>query len=117
MNPRLALTCALLLLSAPAFAATSAKSATPAKSAKSATHAKPASSASKDPYLWLENVTGQKALAWVKQQNAKSTQAVTNSEMFKSMDARFLEILDSQAKIRSSRKSGTRITTLEGQGP
>ena len=28
----------------------------------------PAATASDDPYLWLEDVTGEKALAWVKQQ-------------------------------------------------
>jgi prolyl oligopeptidase len=98
MNPRLAMACALLLFAAPAFGATSAKAKKPP--------AKSAAATSKDPYLWLENVTGQKALAWVKQQNAKSTQAITNSEMFKSMDARFLEILDSQAKIPFIEKVG-----------
>jgi len=92
------MTCALLLLAVPTFGATAVKTKKPPT--------RSATSAPKDPYLWLENVTGQKALAWVKQQNTKSTQALTHSEMFKSMDARFLEILDSQAKIPFIEKIG-----------
>ena len=33
----------------------------------------PAASASADPYAWLEDVTGDKALTWVKARNAEST--------------------------------------------
>ncbi|MFI5183673.1 MAG: prolyl oligopeptidase family protein [Vicinamibacteria bacterium] len=52
-----------------------------------------------DPYLWLEDVTGQKALAWVKEQNAQSVAELTVSDGFKVTDERFLRILDSEAKI------------------
>ncbi len=52
-----------------------------------------------DPYLWLEDVTGEKALAWVEARNAESTGELANSEAFKKMNARILEILDSDAKI------------------
>ncbi len=31
----------------------------------------------KDPHLWLEDVTGEKALAWVKERNAESTAELT----------------------------------------
>ena len=33
-------------------------------------------SAQEDPYLWLEEVMGEKAIAWVKDQNAKSQKEV-----------------------------------------
>jgi prolyl oligopeptidase len=52
-----------------------------------------------DPYLWLEDVTGEKALAWVKEQNALSVAELAASDAFKSLDGRFLEILDSDARI------------------
>src|SRR4051794_16158884 len=35
-----------------------------------------------DPYLWLEDVTGEKALDWVRQQNAASTNELEASPDF-----------------------------------
>src|SRR5262245_32189782 len=52
-----------------------------------------------DPYLWLEDVTGEKALAWVEARNTESAGELASSESFKKMNARILEILDSDAKI------------------
>ena len=52
-----------------------------------------------DPYLWLEDVTGERALAWVKKQNAESVAELTVSDGFKALDERFLQILNSDAKI------------------
>ena len=60
----------------------------------------------KDPYLWLEEVTGEKALAWVKQQNAESTAELAKSQEFKAMDERLLKILDSKDKIPFVSKRG-----------
>ena len=59
-----------------------------------------------DPYLWLENVTGAKALEWVRARNAESTRELAESEAFKKMDARFLEILNSDARIPYVKKIG-----------
>ena len=60
----------------------------------------------KDPYLWLEDVTGEKALAWVKEQNAKSIAELTKSPEFKALDERLLKILDSKERIPFVSKRG-----------
>jgi prolyl oligopeptidase len=60
-----------------------------------------------DPYLWLEDVTGAKPLAWVKERNAESTGALTGTEAFKALDARILRILDSDARIPAVSRHGT----------
>src|SRR6267378_1744506 len=61
-----------------------------------------------DPYLWLEAVTGKKALDWVAQQNKVSTHELAQSDEFKQMDARFLTILNSNQKIPYVEKLGDR---------
>src|SRR5215471_16081336 len=62
--------------------------------------------ASKDPYLWLEDVGGDKALAWVKARNAESTGELTKTEGFKKLEERLLRILDSTDKIPFVSKDG-----------
>jgi prolyl oligopeptidase len=59
-----------------------------------------------DPRLWLEDVTGEKALAWVARQDSQSTRELAESDGFKTMSARFLSILDSDAKIPYVSKIG-----------
>ena len=59
-----------------------------------------------DPYLWLEEVTSDKALAWVRQQNEQSTRELTASEAFRALDARLLKIMDSEEKIPFVEKAG-----------
>ena len=59
-----------------------------------------------DPRLWLEDVTGDRALAWVRERNAESTAELTKSEAFKSLEGRILSILDSNAKIPMVAKLG-----------
>jgi prolyl oligopeptidase len=59
-----------------------------------------------DPYLWLEEVTGETALAWVKTQNDQSTGELTTSEAFTALNARLLKILDSEEKIPFIGKAG-----------
>ena len=68
--------------------------------------AKAASPAPADKYLWLEDVGGDKALAWVRERNAESTAALAESEAFKSLEARLLKILDSDARIPYVEKIG-----------
>jgi prolyl oligopeptidase len=58
--------------------------------------------------LWLEEVTGARALEWVGQQNARSTGELAASPEFKALDERFLEILDSDARIPYVTKIGAR---------
>ena len=59
-----------------------------------------------DPYPWLEDVTGAKALAWVKERNAESTGELTRSAAVPGARRRILEILDSDARIPAIQKHG-----------
>ena len=61
-----------------------------------------------DPFLWLEDVTGEKALAWVKDRNAESVKELTQSADFKALNERLLKILDSKEKIPFISKRGER---------
>jgi prolyl oligopeptidase len=68
-----------------------------------------AASEVRDPSLWLEEVTGKKALAWVKERNAESTAALTKSKTFTAVNKRLLEILDSDRRIPAVSKVGDRL--------
>ncbi|HZM01507.1 MAG TPA: prolyl oligopeptidase family serine peptidase [Candidatus Saccharimonadales bacterium] len=59
-----------------------------------------------DPNLWLEDVTGPKALDWVRSQNAVTVRALAESAGFKALEARLLAILDSREKIPYVSKHG-----------
>jgi prolyl oligopeptidase len=52
-----------------------------------------------DPYLWLEDILGDKAIAWVKEQNAKSLKELESVKVYKPIYDRTLAILDSQDRI------------------
>jgi prolyl oligopeptidase len=52
-----------------------------------------------DPFLWLEDVQGEKALAWVKEQNAQTTKVLEARPEYEPISRRTLEILDSKEKI------------------
>src|SRR5687768_18181337 len=60
----------------------------------------------KDPHLWLEDVTGDKALAWVKERNSQSKRELTKDEAFGKLEERLLKILDSTDKIPFISKAG-----------
>jgi prolyl oligopeptidase len=62
-----------------------------------------------DPYLWLEDVTGEKPLAWVRERNAKSVAALAETAGFRDLEARILKILDSKEKIPFVTKIGDRF--------
>ena len=59
-----------------------------------------------DPYQWLEEVSGAKPMAWVKERNAESIGELTRPERFRALEHRLLEILDSDARIPSIQKLG-----------
>ena len=59
-----------------------------------------------DPYLWLEEVQGEKALNWVRERNRESRAALEKHPRFEPMRARFLEILDSKEKIPTVTRRG-----------
>lgn len=59
-----------------------------------------------DPYLWLEEVTADRALDWVKAQNAVSTNELQASPRFEATRKRLLSILDSKERIPGVAKHG-----------
>ncbi|WP_374012482.1 prolyl oligopeptidase family protein [Pseudoxanthomonas koreensis] len=61
---------------------------------------------SEDPYQWLEDVTGDTQLEWVRAQNAKTDAALAATAGFKAMEAGIREVLDSDAKIPGVQKIG-----------
>ena len=61
---------------------------------------------SDDPYLWLEDVTGEKALDWARQQNAVSTNELQSRPEFEPMRQRLLSIMDSKDRIPFITKHG-----------
>ena len=62
-----------------------------------------------DPYLWLEDVTGERALAWVSGRNRESTGVLTGSDRFEAMRRRFLEILNSDQRVPRVTKYGPHL--------
>ena len=100
----------LLALAAAAHAApTTAAPATPAAPpapppATGVGVAPPA--AVEDPYLWLEDVTSDRALAWARARNTTSEGELTARPGFAALESRLLAILDSPAKIPPVTKMG-----------
>jgi prolyl oligopeptidase len=66
-----------------------------------------ARAAEEDPYLWLEDVRGEKAIAWVKEQNAKSQAELEASPAFKPLHERLLAIYNSRERIPGVKKLGS----------
>lgn len=60
-----------------------------------------------DPYLWLEDVTADRSLEWVRKQNAQSTKALAESAQFKHLRDDIKAILDSDDKIAGIDKIGS----------
>jgi prolyl oligopeptidase len=62
-----------------------------------------------DPFQWLEDVQGEKALSWVREHNAKSTALLEARPEYKPIYAKTLEILDSKEKIPSPELLGETV--------
>ncbi len=58
-----------------------------------------------DPYLWLEDITGEDALAWVRRHN-EPTLAELCGARFEQMQTEALEVLDTDARIPYVRRRG-----------
>jgi len=58
-----------------------------------------------DPYLWLEDITGEDALDWVRAHNAPTLEEFCGEE-FERMRADALEVLDTDARIPYVRRRG-----------
>jgi prolyl oligopeptidase len=59
-----------------------------------------------DPFLWLEDITGDKALAWVKARNAETEHALRSGETSSGLEKDLRRILDSMGKIPFIAKRG-----------
>ncbi len=59
-----------------------------------------------DPHLWLEEVQGEKALAWARARNAESAAVLDAWPGFAALEQRILSILDSKEKIPLVGKQG-----------
>ncbi|WP_395699273.1 prolyl oligopeptidase family protein [Aquabacterium sp.] len=62
-----------------------------------------------DPYLWLEDVQGEKALAWVRERNAATRTQLQAYPDFAKMRDTFRSILDSREKIPYFSRQGDRL--------
>ena len=69
-------------------------------SLKSAAAAAPAAATTDDPHKWLEDVLGEKQLAWVEEQNKKTIAAIGDPTETSTYQ-RILSILDSKDKVAS----------------
>ncbi|KLN33494.1 prolyl oligopeptidase [Cellulosimicrobium funkei] len=61
-----------------------------------------------DPYLWLESVEGDEALAWVRARNAEVADTLEVADEFATTERAIREVLDSDAKIPEVSKIGDR---------
>ena len=66
----------------------------------------PAQPDPEDAFQWLEEVTGERALTWVREQNLVSSNALETSPVFEPMRRRLLEIMDSRERIPYVTKYG-----------
>jgi prolyl oligopeptidase len=62
-----------------------------------------------DPYLWLEDVTGDQALAWVREHNQPTIDTLTTSSRFADLEAAALEVLDTDDRIAYVRRRGEHL--------
>jgi prolyl oligopeptidase len=75
--------------------------------------------AAQDPHLWLEEVQGDKALAWVRERNQESRAVLEKHPRFESTRSSLLAILDSKDKIPAVKRRGEHLYNLwqDAQNP
>ena len=89
------------------LASTSLTSAAMAQTASSAPPAAPtpasgfASSEATDPYVWLEEVEGERAMAWVREHNARSLGVLQGDPRYETLHQEALAIVQAQDRIPS----------------
>jgi len=62
--------------------------------------------AKEDPYLWLEEVDGERAIAWVKEQNAQTQSHLAESDLYKSLYADALAALSAEDRLPEITQKG-----------
>ena len=68
-----------------------------------------ARAATADPFLWLEDVNGDKAMAWVKAENAKTTGVLEADARFAGLFADALKIAQAKDRIPAPEMLGDKI--------
>src|SRR5213592_568299 len=64
---------------------------------------------SDDPFVWLEDVEGQRSMEWVNAKNAATLAALTQSPLYQSFYDRIKQVLDSKDKIAFPEIIGTSL--------
>ena len=59
-----------------------------------------------DPHLWLEDITGEKQLAWVRERNARTEKDLDADPLTAELEAEILEILNASDRIPAVAKRG-----------
>ncbi|MEU3072782.1 prolyl oligopeptidase family serine peptidase [Streptomyces laurentii] len=59
-----------------------------------------------DPYQWLEEVEGERALAWVRERNAETRAELADGDGFDALVAELREVLDAPDRIPYTRRRG-----------
>lgn len=62
-----------------------------------------------DPFLWLEDVQGERALAWVRERNAQTRKLLEARADFAPLRTRLREVLDAKERIPYVRRIGTHL--------
>jgi prolyl oligopeptidase len=62
-----------------------------------------------DPYLWLEDVTGETALSWVRERNAEAVGELTPAPRFGELRDQIREVLDADDRIPYIRRRGRHL--------
>lgn len=70
------------------------------------------STAMEDSFRWLEEVQGERALAWVRERNAKSTQLLQSRPEYKGLRKDLVEILNAKDRIPQVRRMGPWLYNL-----
>jgi prolyl oligopeptidase len=86
---------AFAALAAVAFLGSCSTTATPAATPATDT----ASMTSEDPYLWLEEVEGERALTWVREQNARSLAVLEGDPRFAQLHADALQLANTRDRL------------------
>ncbi|MGD9981467.1 MAG: prolyl oligopeptidase family protein [Hyphomonadaceae bacterium] len=79
--------------------ALAAACASPGATASEAPAAPAAQQGATDPYLWLEEVEGERALAWVHEQNNRSLPVLENDPRYRALLAAALEVAESRDRL------------------
>ncbi len=72
----------------------------------------PPPSVQEDPYVWLEDITGEKALNWARERNGEAAAELEGNDSFRALETQILEILDSNFKLPYVTKYGAYFYNL-----